>query len=264
VRIKYIIPFPFDATGIARRAAQIPHAALGPSTEVECVPVRNGGTSGVGYYEAMIFDTYVTEAGLRSEEEGYDAVVMDTITDSGLYALRSRLSIPVIGPAIVSFTVAAMLGKKFSIITMWDQWRYIYEKNLDTYRLWEKCASIRAVGVTPDTEALFEGKEEEMFTKITAEAQKAVDEDGADCIILGSTTMHQAGAYLSEHLDALVINPGPVALKITEALAELGLTHSKVAFPSSPTIHDEKLFSLMSAGDPVATSPPAGAPPRRS
>ncbi len=253
MRIKYIIPFPFDEKGVANRAAQIPREVLGPDTKVECVPVRNSGLSGEGYYEALLFDTYVAEAGLRSEEEGYDAVVMDTVSDSGLYALRSRLSIPVIGPGLVSYTVATMLGKKFSIITMWDKWRYIYEKNLDTYHLWERCASIRSVGVQPDVESLFEGKEDEMFTKIAAEAQKAVDEDGADCILLGSTTMHQAAAYLSDHLEAVVINPGPVAIKITEALVELGLTHSKVAFPSSPTVQDEKFFSLMSAGDPVAS-----------
>jgi len=28
-----------------------------------------------------------------------------------------------------------MLGKRFSIITMWDKWRHLYEKNLDTHHL---------------------------------------------------------------------------------------------------------------------------------
>ena len=31
MRIKYIIPFPFDAEGIANRAAQIPRDLLGPA-----------------------------------------------------------------------------------------------------------------------------------------------------------------------------------------------------------------------------------------
>ena len=49
-----------------------------------------------------------------------------------------------------------------------------------------------------------------MFETLTAEAQKAIDEDGADVILLGSTTMHQAGDYMAAHLPAPVINPGPV------------------------------------------------------
>src|SRR5947207_9516911 len=252
MRIKFIIPFPFDEQGIANRAAQIPADLLGPDTHVECVPVRNSATLGDSYYDALIFDMYITEAGLRAEEEGFDAVIMDTVSDSGMYALRSRLSIPVIGPGLVSYAVAIMLGKRFSIVTMWDKWRHLYEKNLDMYHLWEKCASVRAVNIPPDVEALFAGKEEEMFAKLTAEAQKAIDEDGADVILLGSTTMHQAGAYMAAHLPAPVINPGPVAIKLTESIVQLGLTHSKVDYPSPTTIIDDRFFSLTGAGAPVA------------
>jgi allantoin racemase len=245
VRIKFIIPFPFDEEGIANRAAQIPKELLGPDTVVECVPVRNSPTLVADYYEAMLFDIYVAEAAFRAEEEGYDAVIMDTVSDSGLYAMRSRLNILAIGPGLISYAVATMLGKRFSIVTMWDKWRHLYEKNLDIYHLWEKCASIRSVNIPPDVEALFTGKEEEMFQTLTAEAQKAIDEDGADVILLGSTTMHQAGDYMAAHLPCPVINPGPVGIKIAETLVQLGLRHSKVAFPDPPLIQDEKFFSLI-------------------
>jgi allantoin racemase len=251
MRIKFIIPFPFDEEGIANRAAQIPKEVLGPDTEVECVPVRHSATLVDCYYEALVFDMYIVEAGLRAEEEGYDAVIMDTVSDSGMYALRSRLSIPVIGPGLVSYAVGIMLGKRFSIVTMWDKWRHLYEKNLDMYHLWDKCASIRAINIPPDVEALFTGKEEEMFAKLTAEAQKAIDEDGADVILLGSTTMHQAADYMAAHLPAPVVNPGPVGIKMAEMLVQLGLSHSKVAFPSPATIIDDRFFSLASAGAAV-------------
>ncbi len=254
MRIKYIVPFPFDEAGVANRAAQVPREILDPDTDVECIPVRNSAVLVDSYYEDLLFDMYITEAGLRAEEEGYDAVVMDTVSDSGLYALRSRLSIPVIGPGLVSYCVAAMLGKKFSIVTMWDKWVHLYEKNLDTYRLASKCASVRAVNIPPDLEALFAGKEQEMFERLTAEARRAIEEDGADVILLGSTTMHQAGRYMNDNLPAPVINPGPVAIKLAEVCVQLGLTHSKVAFPSPGTIQDEKFFSLVGAAEQV----PAG------
>jgi allantoin racemase len=252
LRIKFIIPFPFDDEGIANRAAQIPRELLGADTDVECVPVRNSATLVDCYYEALIFDMYIVEAGVRAEEEGYDAVVMDTVSDSGMYALRSRLEIPVIGPGLVSYLFGVLLGKRFSIITMWDKWTHLYEKNLALYDLRQKCASIRAVNIPPDVEALFTGKEEEMFEKLTAEAQNAIDEDGAGVILLGSTTMHQAGDYMSAHLPAPVVNPGPVAIKLTEAIVQLGLTHSKVDFPSPSTIIDDRFFSLAGVGVEVS------------
>jgi allantoin racemase len=252
VRIKFIIPFPFDDEGIANRAAQIPADLLGPNTEVECIPVRNSATLVDCYYEDLVFDMYIAEAGLRAEEEGYDAVIMDTVSDSGMYALRSRLSIPVMGPGLVSYAVGILLGKRFSIVTMWDKWTHLYEKNLAIYGLQHKCASVRAVNIPPDVEALFTGKEQEMFEKLTAEGRKAIEEDGADVILLGSTTMHQAGDYMNAHLPAPVVNPGPVAIKLTESLVELGLSHSKVAFPSPSSIIDDRFFSLAGARTEVA------------
>jgi allantoin racemase len=181
------------------------------------------------------------------QEEGYDAVVMDTVSDSGMYALRSRLTIPVIGPGLVSYAVAIMLGKRFSIITMWDKWTHLYEKNFALYDLKGKCASVRAVNIPPNVEALFAGKEEEMFEKLTVEARKAIEEDGADVILLGSTTMHQAGDYMAAHLPAPVVNPGPIAIKMAEVFVQFGLSHSKVAFPSPGTIIDDRFFSLAGA-----------------
>jgi Asp/Glu/hydantoin racemase len=251
MRIKYIIPFPFGDEGVANRAAQVPQDILGPDTEVECVPVRNAGALLDSAYDALVFDMYVAEVGIRAEDEGFDAVAIDTMSDSGLWALRSRLSIPVLGPGLVSYAVGIILGKRFSIVTMWDKWTPLYEKNLDLYRVREHCASIRSVQIPPDVESLFTGKEEEMFKTLTTEAQKAIDEDGADVILLGSTTMHQAGDYMAEHLTVPVINPGPVVIKMAETFVQLGLTHSKVAFPPPSEIVDDRFFALPSAEAPV-------------
>jgi allantoin racemase len=147
--------------------------------------------------------------------------------------------------------IGTLLGRRFSIVTMWDKWNHLYEKNLALYDLKQKCASIRAVNIPPDLEALFTGKEQEMFETLTEAGRKAIEEDGADVILLGSTTMHQAGDYMAAHLPAPVINPGPVAIKVAEMLVQLGLSHSKVAFPSPANIIDDRFFSLASAAAAV-------------
>jgi allantoin racemase len=245
VRIKYIIPFPFDDAGVRARAEQIPEGLLGPGVDLDFVPVRNSCFLLDSYYESILFDAYIAEAGLQAQDEGYDAVVMDTVSDSGLQVLRSRLSIPVIGPGQVAFHLAGILGQTFSVVTMWDTWRFFYKKLFREYGLADNVASVRAVNIPPDVEQLFAGKEEEMYQRLTDEAMKAIEEDGADVIVLGSTTMHQAAAYMTEHLPCPLINPGPAAVAFAETIVRLGLSHSKVAFPTPGTLQDENLFSLI-------------------
>ena len=128
--------------------------------------------------------------------------------------------------------MAMMLGKKFTVLTMWPEWFPLYEKTLTEYGWWSRCASLRSIDTRPDVTELLEGKEEVIFAKLKAEAEKAMDEDGADVIVLGSTTMHQSAQFLDENLPIPVLNPGQVAYKMLETQIELGLTHSKRAFPA--------------------------------
>lgn len=163
-RIKVIVPIPMDGAGVANRRAQLPNELVRPSFEVEFVAVKNGAALGDSYYDALLMDMFVFEEGLRAEAEGYDAVCIDTVSDSGMYALRSRLGIPVLGPGQASFHVACMLGHKFSVITMWDEWFHLYEKILGEYGLWGRLASMRSIDTRPDLSELLVGKEEVIFT----------------------------------------------------------------------------------------------------
>jgi allantoin racemase len=247
MRIKYIIPFPFDEEGLANRAAQLPPELRTPGVDYDFVPVRNSCHNADSAYELLLLDAYVAEAGLSSEDEGYDAVVMDTVSDSGLAALRSRLSIPVLGPGLVQQHVAAILGRRFSILTMWERWRPMYEKTMSDYGTRQHCASIRSIGVRPDQEQLLAGKEEVVFAALEREGRAAIEQDHADVLLIGSTTMHQSVQHLRAALGVPVINPGPLAIKMAEMLVTLGLSHSKQAFQSPEVIQDEKLHSLLAA-----------------
>jgi len=186
-------------------------------------------------------DWTVFQAGIDAEDQGYAAVVVDTVSDSGVRALRSRLSIPVIGPGEAAFHMAMSLGKKFTILTMWPQWFPLYEKTLGDYALWDRCASLRSIDTRPDVTELLAGKEEVIFAKLEAEAMAAIEEDGADVIVLGSTTMHQSAGHLASILPIPVINPGVVAWKQAETQVALGLTHSKRAFPAPEVLKDAEI-----------------------
>jgi allantoin racemase len=98
---------------------------------------------------------------------------------------------------------------------------------LEELKLADHCESIRSIDAQPDNQGLMRGREEYFFPRLARAAQSCVDEDGADVILLGSTTMHQCHAYVSERLDVPVINPGPLTNKLAEMVLGLGLSHSK-------------------------------------
>lgn len=231
-RIKVIVPIAMDEAGVANRASQLPDALVRPGFKPEFEAVRWGAALGDSYHDTLLMDWTVFQAGITAEAEGYAGVLIDTVSDSGLWPLRSVLSIPVVGPGEASFAAAMMLGKRFSVLTMWPQWFALYEKVLSQHGWKDRCASLRSIDTRPDVTELLEGKEEVVFAKLKAEGLRAIEEDGADVIVLGSTTMHQSAAYLQSELPVPVINPGQVAYKTLESLIELGLSHSKKAFPS--------------------------------
>ena len=242
-RIRMIFPAPLNAHTRALIESQVPAALVRrPDFEVEFV-----GSSGLmsladSYYDLYVMESICLEAGLRAEIDGCAAVCINTMSDSALYALRSRLTIPVIAPAQAAYHHACMLGHKFSIITMWQPWLALYEKTIKEYGLGQRLASTRHIDTRPDLEALLQGKEEVVFAQLEAASRAAIEEDGADVIVLGSTTMHQSHAYLAARLPVPVINPGLLAYKVCEIYLELGLTHSKRAFPSPTRVQDELLF----------------------
>ncbi len=242
-RVKIIVPIPMDEAGVANRASQLPAERIRDGFDVEFVAVSWGAALGDSYYDTMLMDMSVFEAGLKAEEEGYDAVCIDTVSDSGLYALRSKLGIPVFGPGQAALHAACMLGHKFSIITMWDEWFHLYSKILTEYKLEPRCASLRSIKTRPDLEELLEGKEEVIFKKLEQESLAAIEKDGADVIVLGSTTMHQSHAHLESVLPVPVINPGLICYKFCEVFLELGLTHSKTAFPAPEMPNDDGILN---------------------
>jgi allantoin racemase len=246
MKIRFVAPFPVGEEGLSRRRAQIPDAVIAPGMELEFVAARNSGKLGDSPYEAMLMEMYVFEAGMRAEVQGCDAVVMDTVSDSGLDALRSRLTIPVVGPGAVGYHVAAMLGRRFSVVSIWEGWDYVYRRTLAKYEVGHLAASVRSLDKVPDIDRLLEG-EDEVLEDLRKLSLRCVNEDGADVIVLGSTTMHAAAGYLAAELPVPVISPGLWAYKMAETLVQLRMTHSRRAYPSPEVLQDELWAALPSA-----------------
>jgi allantoin racemase len=248
-KVLVIVPFPMSEENRDQRRAQLEAVELGPGIAFDFESVRVAPRNYVSAADMALAEIGVLEAGLAAERRGYDAVCIDTMSDSGLAALRSELAIPVIGPGRASMLTAMMLGNRFSIVAMWPHWRHLYDKHLKELGFERHCASIRSIDVAPDNQALLGGKEDEIFPLLEVCARRCIDEDGAEVILLGSTTMHQAHGYLAARLEVPVINPGPLTYKLAEAVLGLGLTHSRRAYPSSPAPRHDTIRAMGDAAE---------------
>lgn len=246
-RILVIVPFALDEAGVLNRRQQLGEVKLAPDTVFDYRPVTAGPTSFMSPHDWALMDVAIFEAGLTAEADGYDAVCIDTMSDSGMAALRSVLDIPVMSPGKASMLFALTLGHKFSVLAQWEQSIPRYRKALQEYGLTAQCASVRSFDIAPDFENLMEGKEEEVFPKMLEVSMRCIEEDGADVICLGSTTMHQAAHYLAEKLPVPLVNPGPMTYKLIEMLLDLGLTHSRIAYPKPIVQKNEMIHAMMKA-----------------
>ena len=180
------------------------------------------------YYEHLNLDETL-EWVKWAEKEAYDAVVIGCFYDPGVREARELVSIPVIVPAEATMHVAATLGHKFSVIVGRRKWIPRMESNVYIYGLERKLASFRSIEFT----VLRMGSEPEKLKKaILTQAKKAVEEDGAEVIVLGCTMQSGFMKELMKKLKVPVLDAVVTSWKYAEMMGDLyrkvDLVHSKL------------------------------------
>jgi allantoin racemase len=207
-----------------------------PGTEISNVFVRSGPASVESAYDEALAAPEVIARVREAEEEGMDAVIINCFGDPGLDAAREVVSIPVLGPCEASMHVAAMLGHKFSVITVLERLVPELELHAQKYGVGCKLASARSV----DLPVLDLEKGREQFVgRMVEKAVEAIEEDGAHVIVLGCTGLAGLDAQVKDGLrdkgyEVPVIDPASIALKVAEALIDSKLAHSKRTYPYPP------------------------------
>ncbi len=253
-KVLVLVPFPMTPEQLDLRRAQAQASELPPDLRFDYRSVLAAPSNYVSHHDYVLADISLLDAGLDAQAEGYDAVCVDTVSDSGVAALRSMLDIPVIAAGRTMFLTALMLGRTFGVLTMWENWFGLYERILMDLAMTDRLAGMRAAGVNPDNRNLLGGKDE-VLPLLLAAATLLVEDDGADVVCLGSTTMHEAHEYLADRLAVPVLSGGPLSYQIAEAMTALGLTHSRRAYPQPivPKPHMIKAMMVAAAEAEKAT-----------
>ena len=234
MRIAYVVPGPMSKgpMGLAemRRRETLLNSWAFPGTEVTVVDVPDGPASIESAYEEALCVPATIDLIMKCERDGFDAAIIGCFGDPGLEAARELTTMPVVGPCESSLLLAAGLGHKFSILTIFDSMVAGQEHLAHKAGVRDKLASVRATGI-PVLDLM--KHPERTKARLVETAELCVKQDRADAFLFGCMTMSflDLAEEISAAVGAPAVNAGKAALKHAETLVSMGLSHSKTAFP---------------------------------
>ena len=200
-------------------------------TEIKVQCNRKGPETIDSEYHEVMTIPYTLELVKKANVEGFDAVIIAAFPDPGIIAAREISNIPIFGIEEVSLHIAAMLGAKFTVLTTLQQRvpskrAHVYIRGLVNY-----LASVRSLG---QSTAENDADPERTKNRVIEVGRKAIEEDGAEVLILGCAGMAGYSYEIEAQLGVPVIDPTTVTFKIVEAMVDLGLKHSKIGLFAKP------------------------------
>jgi allantoin racemase len=206
-------------------------------TELTVANPEHGPVSIESAYDEALAGPPTLELVRQANKEGYDAIVLACFSDPALDAAKEISDIPVIGIEEATLHVAAMLGHKFAITTA-------FRNRVPTRELHARLRGVEsayACTLVLNMSVLeMDAKPEKAKARILELSRKAVEEDGVEVIILGCAGLSGYAKDVERGLGVVVLDPTSVALKIAEAMADLGLRHSKVGRFAPPPVKEIK------------------------
>ncbi|MFO8034461.1 MAG: aspartate/glutamate racemase family protein [Candidatus Bipolaricaulota bacterium] len=200
-------------------------------TEVTVVRVEEAPPSISSVADEALAAPGVMRHARWAAEEGYDAVIVACFSDPGLGAARDAAGIPVFGIQETSLYVAAMLGRKFTVLTPLA--RRVPKKLEDVRKLGlsHLLASVRPLELSVEET---DGDPQRTKQKVVEVARRAVEEDEAELIVLGCAGMVGYAEETQRRLGVPVMDPTTVTLSVCEGLGERqlnALSTSRVSMP---------------------------------
>ncbi|MCK5022316.1 MAG: hypothetical protein KAR54_03655 [Candidatus Pacebacteria bacterium] len=192
--------------------------SLAPETEIVIVAPRGCPPSTEEEKDELIAAPEIFSEVLNAKKEGFDAVTIDCTLEPGLKAAKQASCIPVVGAGEAALSLALLLGERFSVIVPIPGSISPMISKIRQMGLWERMASVRAVNL----HVLDLDNYEQTLASVAEEARIAVEDDGAEVIVLGCTVMGPIAGALANKLAVPVVEPGTAALKLAEALAAPG------------------------------------------
>lgn len=204
-----------------------------PGTEIIASSPINGPESIESAFDETLAAAALLDVIRSGEEQGVDAHIIACFGDPALDAAREIATKPVIGIAGAAFQLASLVSYRFGVITTMTRTLPASEHLLQRYGYHHLCSGVRATDI-PVLE--LESLSMDTYQQLAEECRKAINEDGAEAIVLGCAGMSDLANELSEQLNVPVVDGVAAAVKLAESLHQLKLTTSKSGQYAAPLV----------------------------
>lgn len=220
-------------------------------TEIEVVSFAHGPHHVEFHsYEAMMLPAVVRTVFFNRDK--YDAFVIGCFYDFGLHESREVSGRAIVAaPCESAVSFAGSLGHSFSVIVGRRKWVPMMRENVLRYQPAARLASFRSLdlGVLD-----FHADEEETKRRMIREGRAAIEEDGAEVIVLGCTATFGFYREMQDELGVPVIDPMIAPLKYAEFLVDLrdrfGWGHSRAGLYEPPKPEEYEQWQVYEKGPP--------------
>jgi allantoin racemase len=157
---------------------------------------------------------------VKDSEKDYDGFVVACHSDPNMDVIKEITNKPAVGIGEASMKMASLLGHRFSVIS--DTAHSIPNKEdlAKKYHLHNALVSVRTPGEKTEGET-----ELDIYTKV---AREAVEEDGAEVLVLGCAGLTGLDKPLQANTGAPVLDGIICALILVSGLIKYGVSTSKI------------------------------------
>jgi allantoin racemase len=221
MRLKVINPNTSLEMTASIRSIAIAHASS--STEVVAVCPQAGPPSIESYYDEYRAIPHVLDEVIRDDEQ-FDGYVLACWGDPGVDGVREVTTKPVVGIAEASMYAANAIAPCWSVVTTLARTHHMVEAIIKKTGLGDRCSSIRCVDLPV---LACESNPGVVFAGLERMGQLAIDQDGAEALILGCAGMGGLDQQLSQSLGVPVVDPVAAGVRFAEMLVSMKLQTSK-------------------------------------
>jgi allantoin racemase len=218
--MEILIINPNSTASMTHAVGEAARAVAGPNTTITAINPKNSPASIQGPQDGQAALPHLIELFEHKilDQDKYDALVIACFDDTGLFQLRAKSPIPVIGIGEAAFHAAMLLSDQFSVVTTMDVSIPIIVDNIEQYGFEKRCTRVRASGIpvlaletgSTDTTAILE-----------AEIAKAFTDDNCGTVVLGCAGMADFAQSMTDKFSKPVIDGVAASIGLCETLYRL-------------------------------------------
>ncbi len=215
--MRILVVNPNTSDSVTELIAAEARRAASPDTELSFATAPFGVAYIETRFEALV-GGYAAACVAAERHGSYDGLVVAAFGDPGLLALKELCDVPVVGMTEAALASACLLGQRFAIIAISARIKAWYRECVERSRLESRLTSIRSleqplrdIGTVQEDHA----------ARLEQLARLAVDEDGAEVIILAGAPLAGLARGLRGTLPVPVVDGVSSAVRHCESLVAL-------------------------------------------